>query len=145
MKSFAVTPRKPSVVSDADARKLEEAIAAKGEAVAGLPQPAPSAPAPARERPAEAAPEPNPSPAPEMSSDAAKRPAPRKAPRSRATGVGTLHNPRVRKTDGVKTRVTSFHLPIDLAEELAVFCARSGHRQSEVVTEAIDTWLRRKT
>jgi hypothetical protein len=41
----------------------------------------------------------------------------RGSPRPRASVPST--NPRVRKTDGVKTRSTSVHLPIDLAKKLA--------------------------
>jgi hypothetical protein len=57
------------------------------------------------------------------------------------TGVGTMHNPRVRKTDGVQTRSTTVHLPIDLAKKLAVHCAMSGRKQSEVIAEAVDGLL----
>ena len=57
------------------------------------------------------------------------------------TGIGTLHNPRVRKTDGVKTRSTTVHLPIQLAQKLAVHCAMTGRKQSEVIAEAMEALL----
>jgi len=57
------------------------------------------------------------------------------------TGVGTMHNPRVRKTDGVQTRSTTVHLPIDLAKKLAVHCAMSGRKQSDVIAEAVEAVL----
>jgi len=65
-------------------------------------------------------------------------------PRARelpTTGVGTMHNPRVRKTDGVQTRSTTVHLPIDLAKKLAVHCAMTGRKQSDVISEAVEAVL----
>jgi hypothetical protein len=63
------------------------------------------------------------------------------APSVPSTGLGTRANPRIRKNDGVKTRSTSVHLPVDLALKLTMYCARFGRRQSEVITQAVDTWL----
>jgi hypothetical protein len=129
---IAIAPRKP--VSEAAARQLEERLERKSDGVAGA------------------------ATAPDLELVTATTPAPptasaegRNAARGRktvhaipTTGTGTRANPRVRKVDGVKTRSTSIHLPVDLALELTLHCARNGLRQSEVVTRAVREWLSRK-
>jgi hypothetical protein len=56
------------------------------------------------------------------------------------TQEGTMRNPRTRK-DGVETRATTVHMPIELAARVNEIRARSGHRFSEVVVEAVEAWL----
>lgn len=182
-KIFEIKARKPNLVSEEAARRLEAAIEAKGEGVAGQASAAvalqareptssndasiePSLPPASiqskpielpsidanriglelvKQEPAEVT-----SPEPEAPAAAA----PRNTVSSRArgttksqarelptTGIGTLHNPRVRKTDGVKTRSTTVHLPIQLAQKLAVHCAMTGRKQSEVIAEAMEALL----
>jgi len=158
-KIFNLNPRKPNTLSEEAARKLEAAIEAKGEGVAG--QTAAAVALQAHEltssveaqAAAPAEPEPVAEAAPALELPAAPPPARnavssrvRNVTKSRArelptTGVGTMHNPRVRKTDGVQTRSTTVHLPIDLAKKLAVHCAMSGRKQSEVIAEAVDGLL----
>jgi hypothetical protein len=58
------------------------------------------------------------------------------------TTLGTVKNPRIRKRDGVATRSTSIHFPVDLAFELTMYCAQTGLGQSEAVTEAVAEYLR---
>jgi len=158
-KIFNLNPRKPNTLSEEAARKLEAAIEAKGEGVAG--QTAAAVALQAHEltssveaqAAAPAEPEPVAEAAPVLELPAAPAPA-RNAVSSRArnvtksrarelptTGVGTMHNPRVRKTDGVQTRSTTVHLPIDLAKKLAVHCAMSGRKQSDVIAEAVEGLL----
>jgi hypothetical protein len=158
-KIFNLNPRKPNTLSEEAARKLEAAIEAKGEGVAG--QTAAAVALQAHEltssveaqAAAPAEPEPVAEAAPALELPAAPPPA-RNAVSSRArnvtksrarelptTGVGTMHNPRVRKTDGVQTRSTTVHLPIDLAKKLAVHCAMSGRKQSDVIAEAVEAVL----
>jgi hypothetical protein len=54
---------------------------------------------------------------------------------------GTHEEPYVRK-DGIKTRATTMHLPVDLLRELAVHCAQTGSRQSEIIAAAIEAYLK---
>jgi hypothetical protein len=158
-KIFNLNPRKPNTLSEEAARKLEAAIEAKGEGVAG--QTAAAVALQAHEltssveaqAAAPAEPEPVAEAAPALELPAAPPPARnavssrvRNVTKSRArelptTGVGTMHNPRVRKTDGVQTRSTTVHLPIDLAKKLAVHCAMSGRKQSDVIAEAVEAVL----
>lgn len=56
------------------------------------------------------------------------------------TGTGTINNPR-RRADGVKTRATTVHLPVELARRLVMYAAEKGIRQSEVVAEAVRAHL----
>jgi hypothetical protein len=158
-KIFNLNPRKPNTLSEEAARKLEESIAAKGEGVAGQtaaavalqaheltssveaqvaapvePKPVAEA-APALELPA------TPAPVRNTASSRARSVTKSRARELPTTGVGTMHNPRVRKTDGVQTRSTTVHLPIDLAKKLAVHCAMSGRKQSEVIAEAVEGLL----
>lgn len=162
-KLFNLNPRKPNTLSEDAARKLEEAIAAKGEGVAGQTS-AVVVPAIVETRELTSSPAPSvqamqPEPEPiiepasvttveEVTAQARNvvsprtrgttKPRPRELP---TTGVGTMHNPRVRKTDGVKTRSTTVHLPVELAKKLAVHCAMSGRKQSEVIGEAVGRLL----
>ena len=53
---------------------------------------------------------------------------------------GTLQRPYVRK-DGVATKSTAFHLPIDLVKRLRIAAAVSGHTQSSIAEAAISSWL----
>jgi hypothetical protein len=159
-KLFNLNPRKPNTtLNEEAARKLEEAIAAKGEGVAGQAD-APAAPQAHELTSSVVAPIELPAPLPVEAAPAvvevpAVAPAParntvssraRGATKSRArelptTGVGTMHNPRVRKTDGVQTRSTTVHLPVELAKKLAVHCAMTGRKQSDVIAEAVETVL----
>ncbi len=157
-KLFNINPRKPNTLSEEAVRKLEEAIAAKGEGVAGqaaavvTPQThelASSTDTPTEVIPAlvpvEAAPAVIDAPAVTPVRNAVSSRA-RSATKSRArelptTGVGTMHNPRVRKTDGVQTRSTTVHLPVELAKKLAVHCAMTGRKQSDVIAEAVEAVL----
>lgn len=155
-KTFSLNPRKP--LSEDEARKIEEAIAAKGEGIAG------NEPTTSRvhdivssrahesvslkneriaEPPAEYAEKAVEKPHPQGAKGSAR---PRASGGKRAgelpiTGVGTMHNPRVRKVDGVQTRSTTVHLPVELAKKLAVHCAVNGRRQSEVIAEAVQAML----
>ena len=115
-KTFSLNPRKP--LSEEDARKIEEAIAAKGEGIAGS-EPVSSE---AREPVSSRAHEPMSLESDAVRASTIERPdstgdkpplqEPKNSPRPRTpsgkrvrevpvTGVGTLHNPRVRKADGV--------------------------------------------
>lgn len=155
-KTFSLNPRKP--LSEEDARKIEEAIAAKGEGIAGS-EPVSSE---AREPVSSRAHEPMSLESDAVRASTIERPdstgdkpplqEPKNSPRPRTpsgkrvrevpvTGVGTLHNPRVRKADGVQTRSTTVHLPVELAKKLAVHCAVNGRRQSEVIAEAVQAML----
>lgn len=126
-----IAPRKP--VSEDAARKLEEALERKSGGVAGSGAPPDL----------ELVPPETPEVLPKVERNNAARG--RKAASSTlpSTGPGSRTNPRVRKVDGVKTRSTSVHLPVDLALELTVYCARNGLRQSEAVTRAVRDWLSR--
>jgi hypothetical protein len=172
-KLFNLNPRKPNALSEEAARKLEAAIEAKGEGVAGqsapvlVAAPAPVAAPQAHEltSPVETQAE-RPSAEPVVAAATVAIEVPEPAPvvelaqpvrnavssrtrgvtKSRArelpkTGVGTLRNPRERKSDGVLTRSTTVHLPVELAQKLAVHCAMSGRKQSEVMAEAIESLL----
>lgn len=167
-KLFNLAPRKPSLSEEAVLR-LENAVAARGEGVAGQGAAVITA---AESQPRELAS--SLSAEPTLSHAKAQEPvaelvlateAERKplvatpadpvdnATSSRArrvtkppsalptTGVGTMHNPRVRTTDGVKTRSTTVHLPIELGTKLAVHCAMTGRRLSDVMAEALRTFL----
>lgn len=138
-----VAPRKP--VDESAARLLEEALERKSEGIAGGSQnnlalvPSPDARAheitedKSTQRPRKSDGSPK--------SKIKSAPASPSAPAQPNTGLGTRANPRVRKTDGIKTRSTSIHLPIDLGLRLTMFCARNGRRQSEIVALAIAAWL----
>ena len=129
---LAIAPRKP--VSESAAQKLEEELERKSEAIAGATAP-------------------NPSPTSDGSKPilvqrkhASKPVPPAKTAQTSAQqspGVGTRANPRIRKIDGVETRSTSVHLPIELGLRLTMFCARNGRKQSEVLTTAVAELLDR--
>lgn len=131
---LAIAPRKP--VSDAVARQFEDALDRSSSGIAG------SAIARTPEEPQEG------------SSSTPKSPAPQKPARPPkpirnytpplSKSIGTRTNPRIRKTDGVKTRSTSVHLPIELARELTLFCADTGWRQSAAIAAAVEEWLERR-
>ena len=53
---------------------------------------------------------------------------------------GTLQRPHIRR-DGVATKSTAFHLPIDLVKRLRVAAAISGSTQSSIAEAAITAWL----
>jgi hypothetical protein len=57
-------------------------------------------------------------------------------------GPGSWANPRVRARDGVATRATSVHLPIDLAEQLDAVRLKTHRRLSDLLVEAARMWLR---
>jgi hypothetical protein len=176
-KAFNLNPRKPNVMNEEAARKLEAAIAAKGEGVAG------QADAPLAQQVHEltrardeltssgealghaepAGVQSPPSPPEKLDGEAvaavagegasaragargvvssrARGTAKSRAREVPATGVGTMHNPRVRKTDGVQTRSTTVHLPVELAKKLAVHCAMTGRKHSDVIAEAVESLL----
>lgn len=69
-------------------------------------------------------------------------PAPPPPPTSIAPGPGSWANPRVRARDGVRTRATSVHLPIDLAEELDAVRIKTHRRLSDLLVEAARMWLK---
>jgi hypothetical protein len=50
--------------------------------------------------------------------------------------VGSWARPRVRRSDGVETRATTVHLPIDLAEALDAIRIRTHRRLSDLLVEA---------
>lgn len=134
-------PRKP--VDDNVARKIEEALERKSEGIAGVAHSLVHVP-PASPSHAEVAEDKTSTLRPRNSDVAAKgkgKPATAPLPAAANTGLGTRANPRVRKTDGIKTRSTSIHLPIDLGLDLTMFCARHGRRQSEIVALAVRKWL----
>lgn len=159
-KLFNLNPRKPNTLNEEAARKLEEAIAAKGEGVAGqaealmTPQvhelttsttaPVEAVPGLVPVEAATAAvevPAVTPAPARNAVSSRARSTTKLRARELPTTGVGTMHNPRVRKTDGVQTRSTTVHLPVELAKKLAVHCAVTGRKQSDVIAEAVEAIL----
>jgi hypothetical protein len=154
-KAFVIAPRKPAsaALSEEAARKLEEAIAAKGEGVAGSaalapPEPPPPEPVVLQARELISSATDDQPPAGEENAKVSEERVARvrgtvksRARRVPTTGVGTMHNPRVRKTDGVQTRSTTVHLPVDLAKKLAVHCAVAGRKQSEVIAEAVEALL----
>ena len=58
-------------------------------------------------------------------------------------GVGSWANPRVR-ADGVRTRATTVHLPIELAMRLDELRIRSRRRLSDLLVEAASSyWMGR--
>lgn len=137
---LAIAPRKP--VDELAARQLEEALERRSDGIAGASQSnlAPGLPkdvqskvtesGPPRSRRSEIAPK-------GKTTSATSSP----TPSLPNTGLGTRANPRERKSDGVKTRSTSIHLPIDLGLRLTMYCARNGRRQSEIVALAVEKWL----
>ena len=137
--SLSLKPRglRPSApVPDDIARRLEAAAEAQGNGVAGARdfgappseavEPAPPAPAP-----------PPPPPRPTVPKKAAKG----AAASATIAGAGTLKVPRERK-DGVQTRSTSIHLPVDLGRRVKMYCAQNDMRQNEVIIEALEAFLR---
>ncbi len=56
-------------------------------------------------------------------------------------GPGSWSNPRIRR-DGVATRATSVHLPIDLAEELEAMRFKTNRRLSDLIAEGMRQWLK---
>lgn len=59
------------------------------------------------------------------------------------TSSGSWQNPRIRK-DGVATRTTTVHLPLDLASKLDEVRIRTHRRLSDLLTEAAREWLARR-
>lgn len=122
-KVLNLAPRRPGQrppVDEAAMRALEERLEARGNGVAG--QAAPETDVePERHEP--------------TSSRARKLATP--------GGAGTRDNPRVRR-DGAAMRSTTVHLPVELARQLAVYCATEGRRHSDVMAEALAAYLRRK-
>lgn len=129
---LAIAPRKP--VDELAARQLEEALERRSDGIAGASQSNVQSKVtesgPPRSRRSEIAPK-------GKTTSATSSPTP-SVPN---TGLGTRANPRERKSDGVKTRSTSIHLPIDLGLRLTMYCARNGRRQSEIVALAVEKWL----
>ncbi len=54
--------------------------------------------------------------------------------------VGTMGNPR-RRRDGVRTRTTSLHVPLELSQQLRMHCAATGRRQNDVIIRALTAYL----
>lgn len=107
-------PRKPGQkVNENAAKRIEDAIAAKGDGVAG--QTALSLPAHGTTS----------SPSHNIVSPG---------------GKGTRDNPRIRK-DGTAMRSTTVHLPVGLAKRLTLYCATTEQRQSDVITRAVSVYL----
>lgn len=113
-KVFPIEVRRPQA-SMADIEAFEANVAAKGQAVAGAP-------------------------APKRATSSRRRDVTTSRSHDAETGPGTLNNPR-RRADGVKTRATTVHLPIDLLRKLSVHAAERGVRLSQVVTEAVRVHL----
>jgi hypothetical protein len=131
--------------------------------VASSPMAAPPAEAPAAEAPAaEAAPvagvpagaaapaeehgEPEQDEQPEPSAGAkAEAPKHRRAAKARTRPVtrqGTKESPHIR-ADGIATRATSIHFPVEVHQKLRMAAAATERHLSDIVTEAVTTWLRR--
>lgn len=53
---------------------------------------------------------------------------------------GTQAEPYVR-ADGLATRATTVHLPIDLHQQLRMEAARRGVHMSAIITEAVTSWF----
>lgn len=58
-----------------------------------------------------------------------------------SVGVGSWQNPRVR-ADGVSTRATTVHLPLDVAESLDWVRMQTKRRLSDLLVEAARDWLK---
>ena len=56
---------------------------------------------------------------------------------------GTMSTPHVRK-DGLETRSTTIHFPVELHQQLRMRAAADGRRISEMVAEAVHEWLARR-
>jgi hypothetical protein len=156
-RALSFGPRKP--IDELAARRLEDAIAAKGESVAGQTDAVPHPRNPESVDPIAADPqreigesakalagrvvaeaEPSPRAHELMSSRAHGSVTPRHHDVP-ATGIGTIHNPRVRKIDGLQTRATTVHLPIDLAIKLTTYCAQNGRKRNDVIIERLEMLL----
>lgn len=138
---LAIAPRKP--IDESAARKIEEALERKSEGVAGVAHGLVEVPAD-QSRESNGEDEQTPRTRKSNTSQKTSQKGESKAPSLPApanTGLGTRANPRVRKTDGIKTRSTSIHLPIELGLRLTMFCARNGRRQSEIIALAVGQWL----
>ena len=70
---------------------------------------------------------------------AATPPPPPSAP---VPGPGSWANPRIRACDGVATRATSVHLPIDLAKQLDAVRLKTHRRLSDLIAEGMRQWLK---
>lgn len=139
-----IAPRAPrKQVDESVAQKIEEALERKSEGIAGVADSLVQVP-PASSGQA-VVDEDNPPPLRSRKSGLAvkgkAKPASSPLPAAANTGLGTRANPRERKTDGIKTRSTSIHIPIDLGLKLTMYCARNGRRQSEIVALAVEEWL----
>lgn len=154
-KAFNLAPRKPTALSEEAARKLEDAIAARGEGVAGA-EVAPAQVEPATDSavsrlhsmPAEASPE-----SERHSRKQAQTPSRRTKEKDKGrasasdaplTGPGTIRNPRLAGRGvnaGVKTRSGTVHLPVELAKKLGVYCAQVDRTKSDVIAEALQAFL----
>jgi hypothetical protein len=58
-----------------------------------------------------------------------------------AARSGTQAEPYVR-SDGLATRATTVHLPIDLHQQLRMEAAKKGVHMSAIITEAVAEWFR---
>jgi hypothetical protein len=118
--------RRPGALPPTAAAKLaelENRAEARGNGVAGY--------APQEPETVAASPEAAPTPA-----TSKRRPSlPAGAARS-----GTQADPYVR-ADGLATRATTVHLPIDLHQQLRMEAARRGVHMSAIITEAVTGWF----
>lgn len=64
-------------------------------------------------------------------------------PASLQARQGTMATPHVRR-DGLETRSTTIHFPVELHQELRMRAAADGRRISEMVAEAVQQWLHRQ-
>lgn len=95
-------------------------------------------------------PEPSTVPSPEPASatepapaEVAARPQQHKARRSKGprNRKGTVHEPYVRKSDGVPTVALTFTVPTELARRLKVHAAMTGTKVSDIGVEALTKYL----
>ncbi len=63
-------------------------------------------------------------------------------PMAPVPGPGSWANPRIRARDGVATRATSVHLPIDLAKQLDAVRLKTHRRLSDLIAEGMRQWLK---
>lgn len=71
-----------------------------------------------------------------------REPTQAREPASLQARQGTMSTPHVRK-DGLETRSTTIHFPVELHQQLRMRAAADGRRISEMVAEAVQEWLAR--
>lgn len=127
-------PRRPqrTVVDEDVVRALEARLEAE-EQGRGVPAPAqpPTVPSHVPPPPPPAVPSPKAFPPP---------PAQVRDVASLQARQGTMATPHVRR-DGLQTRSTTIHFPVELHQQLRMRAAADGRRISEMVAEAVEEWL----